>query len=270
MLAHVVYDVPTHNLKEDIKMKNLFRRQLLIFGLAVIIAIFMASSGFAHMPYWSEGEFVDQETAMMIDDIEASILVYNEVTCDSEQLWLTFDAQPEEKLFVQLGTPLLERLRDYYPSMAILAKGLPEPEQELPFEIPEGLGAIVIETDEDTEYYEYFEEFSETDFVIMFEEEYVLKEGGVGYVVAWHPERRTGKLYTAVGTREDFNDEILAKYVTATPALHAFHEVEGEKTEAEVPAEYCGAEDGGGNCSLVPTRNFRTLLTTLVQLLFSF
>lgn len=253
-------------------MKNRMKRRLLACSFWVIVTELVASTGLTHMPSFNDGTWSGPETAFVIEDLEPSILVYNEVTCDSEQLWLTFDADPGADLFVQLGRPLLERLSDYYPAMAILGKDFPEPEQDLPFAIPDGMGAVVIETDADTEIVYFFEEFSETEFEIMYEETYTLEQGGVGYMVAYHPQRRTGKLWAAVGTREDFDPATIEKYVAAQSALEEFHEVDGEKTAQEAPAEYCGEKDriANADCSMAPIRAFRSLLTSLVQIFSPF
>ena len=66
-------------------------------------------------------------------------MVYHEVTAESPLLWLTFDLNEGQSLYFQLGVPVIERLKDYRPALVLVGPGLPQ--VDLPFAVPDGLGA---------------------------------------------------------------------------------------------------------------------------------
>ena len=98
----------------------------------------MSSSAVAHKPTYTEGKHGTIEAAFPIMDPDMSIVLYHPVDCDSQVLWLGFNLSEARSLFFQLGVPQIERLSDYRPSLALVAKGFEVPEIELPFELPEG------------------------------------------------------------------------------------------------------------------------------------
>ncbi|MCO4770782.1 MAG: hypothetical protein KDA24_12190, partial [Deltaproteobacteria bacterium] len=133
--------------------------------------------------------------------------------------------EDDAELYVQLGVPVIDRLGDYRPSVAVLAPGLPAPEEELPFALPDGFGAMVMHTDEVGEPGAFYEPFSQTDSWILVEETLSVP-AGVGYVVAWHPGRETGKLWVATGTVEDFGPEDFGEFGSWMTLTKTFHEVD--------------------------------------------
>jgi len=106
-----------------------------------LLPLCLCGAASAHRPTISDGRAVDLEHAIFVADPDLSQVVYHEVTADAAQLWLAFDATAGKSLHVQLGVPVLDRLKGYAPSVALVGPGLPE--AELPFEIPEGWGGIV-------------------------------------------------------------------------------------------------------------------------------
>ena len=92
---------------------------------------------------------------------------------------------------------------------------------------------------------DFFEPFTQTESWIWVEETLVLPEDGEGWIVAWHPENQTGKLWLIVGTREDFSDVGFDEFGTWAAYLNDFHEktsqpnvpVETMCTEPEEPAD---------------------------------
>ena len=103
-----------------------------------MILFALLSLGFAHKPSFGDS-YTDPDLAFDIQDPNISIVLYDEVTCEEPLLWMSFEAVAEMEFYVQGGVPEIERLSDYKPTIAILAPGLPEPDQVLPFDVPEDL-----------------------------------------------------------------------------------------------------------------------------------
>ena len=167
-----------------------------------------------------------------MEDPNISMVLYGELTCSEEQLWLTFDTDPGFDLYVQLGVPEVGWLEDFRPSMALLHPDLPEPTEDLPFDVPEGFGVQVWHSDGVDNADDFYEPFTQTSSWIWQEETVSLEKGGTGYVVAWNPLGWTAKVWLAVGTVEDFSGVDWSEFGTWGTKVNDFHETSGEYGES--------------------------------------
>ena len=111
-----------------------------MFSGLVLSALVSAVQSQAHIPIFSSADSGSSpENAVFIDDASISHAVYHEVTAQTAQLWVTFDFEAGQEIYTQLGVPVIDRLGDFRPAFAVLGPGLPE--IDLPFDIPDGLGA---------------------------------------------------------------------------------------------------------------------------------
>ena len=192
----------------------------------------------AHKPSFGD-TYTNQELAFEIQDPDISIVLYDEVTCEDPLLWMSFEAAEGFALYVQGGVPEIERLSDYKPIVAIVAPGFPEVEEALPFEVPEGLGVVVLEPEEEPS--DFYEPFTQTSSWIWIEETLILPEGGTGYVVAWNEADTTGKLWIAVGTVEDFSDVETTEFISWNELVNNYHET--GKFEIPPPTQEISCSD---------------------------
>ena len=199
----------------------------------------LTATVFAHKPSFGDG-FTSPDTAFEIIDPDISIVVYQSLTCDNPELWMSFDVEPGYELYVQLGVPVIERLEAYYPSVAVVAKGLPA-DVDVPFQLPEGMGAIVFEATPESA--EFYEPFTQTESWIWREEWVEIPEGGEGYVVGWHPESLTGKIWLATGEVEDFSDVNPADFAYWNEAVNNFHETGAFERPPETEVQSCQDSD---------------------------
>jgi len=222
----------------------------------------IAGLALAHKPTFSD-DFSGPDLAYEVADPEVSIVVYQEITCETDQLWFTFEAESGFPLYIQLGVPEIERLVDYRPSVALLAPGLAPATEALPFEVPDGLGVQVFHSGDVDEPGAFYEEFTQTSSWVLVEETVELPEDGTGYLVAWDPAGWTGKLWLATGTVEDFSDVDSTDFIYWGEAVNDFHETgrydrvepteEISCDEAEAPAA-AGETDASksAGCSVAP------------------
>ena len=193
-----------------------------LFALSLVTLV-VPVNAWGHIPIFSESNTGTMpENAVFIDDASISHAVYHEVTDDDSRLWVTFDLQAGQSIYIQLGVPVLDRLVDFRPSLVVLGPGLPE--IDLPFEIPTGLGGILLATDDIDEPEFFHEEFTGTDSWIFGDLETLAPQEGTYYFVAYVPSGDTGKLWTAVGRREVFEPEDIAALSEVVPRVSAFHE----------------------------------------------
>jgi hypothetical protein len=195
------------------------REMILVVGLLSCVP----SIAWAHRPILSNGSARDASTALYISDIDFSQVVYDEVTAQSPQLWLAFDLTEGQSLYFQLGVPVIDRLKDYRPALALVGPGLPE--ASLPFAVPDGLGAQQFTSAQITEPTEFYEPFSGTSSWILLTETVAVPAAGRYYLVAYDPADQPGKLWVALGQREEFSLSDIAALQEILPKVRQFHEI---------------------------------------------
>ena len=206
--------------------------------VATVIALGLVSSAFAHKPSFS-GDYGTPDDAWQVPDPNISIVLYQEITCDLPQLWMTLDGEAGFPLYIQLGVPVIERLEDYRPSVALVGPGLPAPEQELPFDLPDGTGIIVFDSSDVDEPGDFYEPFTQTASWVLVEETVELPETGQAWLVAWDPGYQTGKLWVATGTVEDFSDVETSEFIEWSALVNDFHETDPAVQAAARPERVC-------------------------------
>lgn len=188
----------------------------------------------AHKPSYANNHTAP-ELAFEVTDPEISIALYAEMSCTAETLWLHMDTTDFSEVWIELGVPQLERLEDYRPSLAVVAAGLPEAGlDDLPFEVPGGMGAMVIDTADVDEPIDFFEPFTQTESWILYREWVEVPEDTDVYLVAFNPEEITGKLWVAVGLTEDFSDVDTSDFAEWLEKTQAFHEIDDDEDHTEL------------------------------------
>jgi len=190
----------------------------------VLFALGGFSLADAHKPRFTEGRGKSPDQAIWVKNVKISQVYYHQVTPETSQVWLNFNADKGQKLFVQLGVPVLDRLRCYRPAVAIVGPCLPE--SKLPFPVPEKMGAMEFRTENVTEPRFFHEPFTDTDSWILLEKTVTLPSKGNYYLVAYVPSGQPGKLWVAVGKREAFGLGDWLKFNETKKRVRAFHEKE--------------------------------------------
>lgn len=185
--------------------------------------ILTAGSAVGHVPVFSDGSAVGRETAIRLEDVTISRVIYHEVTEAAPQVWATFEANAATRIPVRLGVPMIDRLASLRPVVVIFGPGLPA--VDVPFPAPEGLGGIVLSLAPGAEPEAFHEEFTGTDSWIMGDLDLSLPVAGRYYVVAYVPSGASGKLWVALGDREVFGPEDIANFGEIVNQVREFHEI---------------------------------------------
>ena len=223
-----------------------------------MLPILLSLAALAHKPSFGDS-FISQESAYTVEDPNISIVVYQEVTCEGPELWLEFEGEAGFELYVQLGVPVVDWLEEYRPTVAVVAPGLPT-DVTVPFDLPEGMGAIVYEPEPEPAM--FYEPFTQTSSWIWVEERLSLPETGKGYVVGWHDENQTGKMWIATGEVEDFSDVDPVEFIYWDEAVNNFHEtgeyefVEPRLSESCIPLNAEGDEEPVKSCASIESQPF--------------
>ena len=152
--------------------------------------------------------------------LETARLIIEEIR---RQVWFRFTGKAGDRIWFQVGVPVIERLRGLEPRAAIVGPGLPA--ADLGFELPPGLGAVVFAPAGVPR--EFHEEFTGTSSWIWLEQEFVLASSGTWYVVAFSDAALStdDKLWLAIGTKERFGLGDILRLGSIKRFVRAFHEV---------------------------------------------
>lgn len=191
-----------------------------IVAFSVLVAA-VSAPAWAHRPVFDDGTHVDAASALLIEEPDVSQVVYHEVTEAAARLWLAFDVTEGDDIYLQPGVPAIDRLEDYRPVLVLLGPGLPT--IDLPFEVPSGLGGVLLEPADDPESFD--EPFTGTQSWILCESGRAAPETGRYYVVAYDPEGAPGKLWVSIGRAEEFGFDDLLSFADIIDRVRAFHEV---------------------------------------------
>jgi hypothetical protein len=158
-----------------------------------------------------------------IGDPQVSQVYYCRLEGTRRQIWFRFNGKAGDRIWFQVGVPVIERLRGLIPKAAVAGPGLPA--VDTGFELPPGDGALVF--DAQGQPLEFHEEFTGTSSWIVIEQEYVLPSGGTWYVVAFSdtPVTDSDKLWLAIGTKERFGLADLFRMGSIRRFVRGFHEV---------------------------------------------
>ena len=189
--------------------------------ISILFLFVLTELVFAHKPIWSDKPAIDSNTAIALIDPNISQVVYRSLPAGPNQVWTTLAAHAKFKLYVQIGVPVIERLKHFRPNLAVIGPGLPK--SNLPFKIPSGYGATIIDTNS-VEPRFFHEPFTGTDSWILESKTIELPQSGTFYVVAFDPKQSGGKLWISVGQKEKFGLANLLNMGQTIKLVRGFHE----------------------------------------------
>ena len=192
-----------------LRMKQGLPNILMLFGF-----VSMSLPAAAHSPVDNDGSHSTSDNAIVISDPGLSQVVYHEVTPEQPEIWLTFEGMADQEVFVQLGIPVIDELEDYRPSVAIIEAEEQATKDE----------ALIFDSSDATPEL-FFEPFTGTSSYILVEETVSLPHDGQYFVRAYHPSSETGKLWVAIGQREEFGLELILDGPRIVFETRAFHDV---------------------------------------------
>jgi len=191
--------------------------------LFYFVTIILAYPAWAHKPIIVGSPVTGPDNPIQLESTDVSQVAYHEKTDAAPEIWLRFDANAGDTLFIQLGVPKIDRLQNLRPSMALVGPSLPQ--AKLPFGIPSGLGALTFPTDSVLEPETFEEPFTGTTSWQYPGHTVTLPEAGTYYLVGYLPNDDTGKFWMVLGEREEFGLEDILSLPAIVVDVRKFHEV---------------------------------------------
>ena len=191
--------------------------------LPLLILAWFPQQLHAHRPVFTEDAATSPNTAIPLTEPHISQVVYREVTEKSSEIWLSFDVPKDFDLYIQIGVPVIGRLEKFRPAMAVVGPGLAG--EAVPFETPKATGTKVFTTSKVSKPRFFHEHFTGTKSWILRSETVSLPRPGRYYLVAYSPDKQTGKLWLSIGKKESFKAEHWQQFPTWRKLIRKFHEV---------------------------------------------
>jgi len=177
----------------------------------------------AHRPVFTEDAATSSGTAIRLTEPHISQVVYREITEKSSEIWLSFEVPEDFELYIQIGVPVIDRFNKFRPAMVVIGPGLNR--EAVPFEIPKATGTKVFATGEVSKPRFFNEHFTGNQSWILRTETVPLPKPGRYYLVAYSPDKETGKLWLSIGKKESFKAEHWQQFPTWRKLIRKFHEV---------------------------------------------
>ena len=204
------------------------------FFLALTMIIFIAFMGraFAHVPYLEENNFTE-ENPFQVKSIEQSIAVYAWLEFQdgySKDIDVyTFELTKPARVFIESLVPECAEYKFFLPWFAVVGPGLPTPEMEVPFSVPPGYGAIVIENYQSGEERPtFFEPFGDKSYYRGPSFDEVLEQLGTYYLYYWDPYQMGGDYVAIIGYEEIFTLADILRTLKYTPMIRQNKELHVE------------------------------------------
>lgn len=169
---------------------------------SAFIGLTLSVVAMAHSPFFEKNDLT-AENPFSVRNIEKSIAVYSWLESTDDVDVFTFELTKPTQVFVSSLVPACSRYENFLPAFAVVGPALPAPSENLPFEIPEDYGAIVVENfelgEERETFYEFFADKTYFDGPDFLEELYV---PGTYYVYYWDPYLMGGDYVAVLGDKE--------------------------------------------------------------------
>lgn len=177
----------------------------------IIVFLLTASIVSAHVPYIERTDYSEEKPYYVWKMIEKSKAFYawlennDGISQDIDVYKFKINKQTKN-IYIELIVPVIE---DYYenfvPWFALVGPNLPTPDYNLPFEIPEGYGAIVKENVEPgSERETFFEPFGGKSYYYGPTLDMDVSDSGTYFIYCWDPYNQGGDYVLVIGKGEFF------------------------------------------------------------------
>ena len=185
-------------------------KRILLF--VVIVLILISGTASAHVPYIERNDYSPEKPYYVWKMIEKSKAFYAWLETDSQNpsddvdvYKFTIKDKPVN-VYIELIVPVVEEYyEEFVPWFALIGPDLPTPQQDLPFDIPQGYGAIIKENvypgENRSQFYEPFGGKSYYNGPIFDED---ISRSGTYYIYCWDPYQKGGDYVLVIGKGEFF------------------------------------------------------------------
>ncbi len=193
----------------------------------LVILSFLTFSVSAHVPYFEHNDYSKENPRVIRKMVEQSKAFYSWLEKDNLNKSDDLDVFEFEvknrpvRIYVEIIVPVVEGYyENFVPWYAVVGPNLPEYNDPLPFDIPEGYGVIVMENVEPGEQREqFYEPFGGKSYYQGPVLDKNVTEPGTYYVYTWDPYETGGDYVLVFGKREIFGLFDIIRALIYTPMI---------------------------------------------------
>lgn len=181
-------------------MKKLFTSSILL-----VSALFLSAALPAHVSFFEEIDYSQEKPFVVSDSIENAKAVFARLEPASDIDVYAFTITAPLRVHARAFVPRVPDLEEFLPSLAVVGPGLPTTGEKLPFALPDGYGAVVINNLTPGEKRPlFYEPFSGKEYYDAPAFDQTVSAPGTWYVFYWDPYNRGGDYVAILGFREEF------------------------------------------------------------------
>ena len=188
--------------------------------LVIWSILFSLGTANAHVPFIEESDFSESEPFLIEHPIKKSRAIYGWLQSGTDTDVYTFELKEPSRLRAFPLVPVCPGYEDFLPAFAIVGPGLTIPGDHLPFRLPEGYGAVVINNPSKGEKRNtFFEPFTNKNYYRGPSFDQILSTPGTWYVYYWDPSGRGGDYVAVFGFAERFSFGDIIRALIHTPKI---------------------------------------------------
>ena len=196
---------------------KLTTKYIFVFLIVIGLSSIFIKTASAHIPFISNDNHNSAQSPLVVYDIAVSKVIYQKLTDDSPESWISFKADQGEVLYFNLGVPLLEELKDFRPSIGLLT---PSSQTLSVNSLKE---SEVFPTLDITDPKTFYEPFTKTNSWTFTEHKFDIPTTGNYSLVTYSPKKQVGKVWVSIGKEERFGPSDWITIPAKIPEIRKFH-----------------------------------------------
>lgn len=198
---------------------SMIKRAFLSAVLTVGI-LFAAGDAGSHVPFLEGSDFSESEPFVLEPPLKKSRAIYAWLESGTDIDVYTFKLEGPSQLRAFSLVPVCPSYKDFLPSFAVVGPGLALPDEQLPFTVPEGYGAVIVKnTPTGTSRNTFFEPFTSKNYYRGPSYDQAISAPGTWYVYFWDPAGKGGDYVAVFGFTEQFSIRDIIRAFSNTPKI---------------------------------------------------
>ena len=175
------------------------------FFILIFISGFAVLTAQAHVPYIENKDYSAEHPFVVKDSIENSKAIYAWFEKGTDVDVYTFEVSDPVTVYAKAIVITCPSLEGLLPWFAVVGPGLPLPDEALPFNLPDGYGAVVVQNKKPGERRDtFYEPFSAKTYFNGPEFNQEVTTPGSWYIYCWDPHKIGGDYVVVLGSKESF------------------------------------------------------------------
>ncbi len=155
------------------------------------------------------GDYGGFEMPQFVPEAHFMWFVMGQLSSNTDIDVVTFDYEAGQRMQGIMFIPVNDDLHSFSPHLALVGPGLPAPKEPLPFNIPDGMGAIVARSNANET---YFDIFTQINFYPRARVEAIAPQNARYYMVVFGESIGSARYALDIGIMETYAPNVLARY----------------------------------------------------------